>query len=315
MESRQNRSREQRTGHGPVRPTSRPDTPAESASSRPPAAPVTVPEIVASKGRRRLVMVTATDEPSARWVDRAGVDMVLVGDSLGMAALGRADTLGVTMEEMVHHTRAAAAGCARALLIADMPFGSYQVSTAEAVRNAVRLVAEGGARAVKLEGHRPDEVAAIAAAGIPVVGHLGLTPQSLHRMGGYRVQGKDAATARALVRHAQELESAGAFLLVVEGVPSAVGAAITRALAVPTVGIGAGPGCDGQVLVFADLVGLSDDPMPRFVRRYAALGAAIQQAVEAFAADVREERYPTETESYPSSPELAARLHAGVREA
>jgi 3-methyl-2-oxobutanoate hydroxymethyltransferase len=277
--------------------------------------PLTVPEIVASKGGRRLVMVTATDEPSARWVDRAGVDMVLVGDSLGMAALGRPDTLAVTMDEMVHHTRAAAAGCTRALLIGDMPFGSYQVSVAEAVRNAVRLVAEGGARAVKLEGPRPEEVAAIAAAGIPVVGHVGLTPQSVHRLGGYRVQGKNAAAARTLVRHAQELEAAGAFLIVIEGVPAVVGAAITRGVSVPTVGIGAGPECDGQVLVFADLLGLSDDPTPRFVRRYARLGDVIRDAVAAFADDVRAGRYPSETESYQAPADLAARLRPGVKEA
>ena len=318
MEIKQPRSSERRTGRLPARPISHSSKPPEGTDpdvGRRDQAPVTVPEIVASKGRRKLVMVTATDEPSARWVDRAGVDMILVGDSLGMAALGRPDTLTVTMDEMVHHTRAAAAGCRRALLIADMPFGSYQVSVGEAVRNAVRLMAEGGARAVKLEGPRADEVSAIAAAGIPVVGHVGLTPQSVHRLGGYRVQGKDAAAARALVRHAQELEAAGAFLVVIEGVPAAVGAAITRAVSVPTVGIGAGLDCDGQVLVFADLLGLSDDPAPRFVRRYAALGDAIRTSVEAFAADVRNGRYPAETESYPSSPELAGRLRPGVREA
>jgi 3-methyl-2-oxobutanoate hydroxymethyltransferase len=279
------------------------------------ARPVTVPEIVATKGRRRLVMVTATDEPSARWADRAGVDLVLVGDSLGMAALGRPDTLSVTMDEMVHHTRAAAAGARRALLVADMPFGSYQASPREAVHNAVRLVAQGGARAVKLEGPRGDEVAAIAAAGIPVMGHLGLTPQSVHSLGGYRVQGKDLRAARALLEQARAIEEAGAFLVVLEAIPAPLGAAITRALRVPTIGIGAGPECDGQVLVFADLLGLSEGTLPRFVRRYADLGTIIKDALERFAEDVREGRYPADTECYPSPEGLAERLEAIAREA
>jgi 3-methyl-2-oxobutanoate hydroxymethyltransferase len=269
---------------------------------------VTAPEIAASKGQRRLVMVTASDEPSARWADRAGVDLVLVGDSLAMTVLGRPDTLSVTVDDMVHHTRAAAAGCRRALLVADMPFGSYQTSVPDAVRNAVRLVAEGGARAVKLEGARAPEVAAIVAAGIPVVGHLGLTPQALHRFGGYRVQGREADAARELLRQARALEAAGAFLIVLEAVPAALGGAVTRALHVPTIGIGAGRDCDGQVLVFADLLGLSDHPLPRFVLRYAELGQAMQVALERFAGDVRAGRYPSEAETYPSPPGLAAAL-------
>jgi 3-methyl-2-oxobutanoate hydroxymethyltransferase len=271
----------------------------------------TVPELVATKGSRRLVMVTAADEPSARLADRAGVDIVLVGDSLAMASLGRPDTLSVTLDEMIHHTRAAAAGVTRALLIADLPFGSYQTSVPDAVRSAVRLVAEGGARGVKLEGPRPLETAAIAAAGIPVIGHLGLTPQSLHRMGGYRVQGRDREHALELLEQARALEQAGAFLLVLEAVPAPVGAAITRATRIPTIGIGAGPDCDGQVLVFADLVGLSEPPLPRFVRRYADIGATIQKAVESFAADVRAGRYPAAAECYPTPPGLAEALGAG----
>jgi 3-methyl-2-oxobutanoate hydroxymethyltransferase len=269
---------------------------------------VTVPDIVAGKGRRRLVMVTASDEPSARLADRAGVDIVLVGDSLAMAALGRPDTLSITLDEMVHHTRAAAAGVSRALLVADMPFGSYQASVPDAVRSAVRLVAEGGARAVKLEGPRPAEVAAIAAAGIPVVGHLGLTPQSVHRLGGYHVQGRDLDQALMLIEQARELERAGAFLLVLEAVPAPLGTAITRAVRIPTIGIGAGPGCDGQVLVFADLLGLSEPPAPRFVRRYAELATIIRDALAAFASDVREGRYPGDAECYPSPPGLADAL-------
>jgi 3-methyl-2-oxobutanoate hydroxymethyltransferase len=272
---------------------------------------VTVPEIVAAKGARRLVMVTAVDEPSARCAEKAGVDIVLVGDSLAMAALGRPDTLSVTLEEMVHHTRAAASGVRHALLVADMPFGSYQTSVADAVRSAVRLVAEGGAQAVKLEGPRPQEVAAITAAGIPAVAHLGLTPQSLHRIGGYRVQGRDREHALEMVEQARALERAGAFLLVLEAVPPPLGEAITRQLAIPTIGIGAGPECDGQVLVFADLVGLSEPPLPRFVRRYADVAATIRTAIERFAEDVRAGGYPTSEECYPTPPGLADALHRG----
>lgn len=270
--------------------------------------PVTVLEVVAAKGVRRLVMVTAADEPSARWCDRAGVDLILVGDSLAMAALGRPHTLSVTLAEMIHHTRAVVAGVARALVIADMPFGSYQASVEDAVRSACRLVGEGGAQAVKLEGFRPREIAGIVAAGIPVVAHLGLTPQSLHRLGGYRVQAKGVEAALELLRQARELEKAGAFLLVLEAVPPAVGRATTAALAIPTIGIGAGPDCDGQVLVLADLLGLSDDPVPRFVRRYEHLGQRLREAVAAFAADVRSGAYPGPAECYPSPEGLEAAL-------
>jgi 3-methyl-2-oxobutanoate hydroxymethyltransferase len=260
--------------------------------------PLTAPDIAASKGQRRLVMVTATDEPTGRWADRAGVDLVLVGDSLAMSALGRPDTLSLTMDEMIHHCRAVALGCRHALLVADMPFGSFQISVADAVRNACRLVAEAGARAVKLEGARVDEVRAIVAAGIPVVGHLGLTPQSVHRLGGFRVQGRSRAAAEELVEQARALVDAGVFSLVLEAIPASVGERITSSVGVPTIGIGAGPACDGQVLVLADLLGLTDDPAPRFVRRYADLGHQIEAAVARFAADVREGRYPSEAESY-----------------
>lgn len=291
-----------------------------SARQRPAPPPVsgegelTVPDIQACKGVRKLVMVTATDEPSARWADRAGVDLLLVGDSLAMAALGRRDTLGVTMEEMIHHTRAVAAGARRALVVADMPFGSFQVAVPEAVRNACRLVAEGGARAVKLEGPRVAEVEAIAAAGVPVVGHLGLTPQSVHRLGGYRVQGRDEDAALLIVKQARALERAGAFLLVLEALPTPVGKAVTEAVGIPTIGIGAGPHCDGQVLVLADLVGLSDPPLPRFVRRYAALGEALTEAVGRFAADVRSGDYPSQEECYSSPAGLAEALEQAGRE-
>jgi 3-methyl-2-oxobutanoate hydroxymethyltransferase len=296
---------EKKTGHGaPSAGVRRP----ERSQSEGAAEVVTAPEIQASKGTRRLVMVTAVDEPSARLADLAGVDIVLVGDSLGMAALGRPDTLSVTLDEMIHHTRAAAAGAKRAMLIADMPFGSYQASVADAVRSAYRLVAEGSARAVKLEGPRCDETAAITAAGIPVVGHLGLTPQAVHRLGGYRVQGRGVEEALRLVEQALSLERAGAFLLVLEAIPAPLAAAVTRRVGIPTVGIGAGPACDGQVLVLADLLGLSDAPTPRFVRRYADLGRVIREAIAAFAGDVRAGRYPAPDETYPSPPGLAAAL-------
>ncbi len=294
-----------KTGHrAPGTGVRKPDRSQSEAT----AEAVTAPELRASKGKRRLVMVTATDEPSARLADRAGVDIVLVGDSLAMAALGRSDTLSVTLDEMIHHTRAAAAGAKRAMLVADMPFGSYQASVEDAVRSACRLVAQGGARAVKLEGPRCDETGAITAAGIPVVGHLGLTPQALHRLGGNRVQGREIETALRLIEQARELERAGAFLLVLEAIPGPLAAAVTRRVGIPTIGIGAGSECDGQVLVLADLLGLSEAPVPRFVRRYADLGRVIGEAIAAFAGDVRAGRYPAQDETYPAPPGLAAAL-------
>lgn len=267
---------------------------------------VTASAIAYRKGKEKIVMVTATDEPTGRLVDQAGVDVVLVGDSLAMAVLGRPNTLSVTVDEMLHHIRAVASGVRRALLVGDMPFGSFQVSVPEAVRNACRLVGEGGAEAVKLEGPRLAEIKAIVAAGIPVMGHLGLTPQSLHLLGGYRVQGKTLEAARSLLAQAQELEQAGVFALVLEGIPPSLAKAITARVGIPTIGIGAGPHCDGQVLVLADLLGLSPGPVPRFVRRYAQLDLAIRQAVAAFAGDVRTGRYPAPEECYPDPPELSA---------
>jgi 3-methyl-2-oxobutanoate hydroxymethyltransferase len=269
---------------------------------------VAVPDILDSKGRRRLVMVTAADAPSARWADQGGADLVLVGDSLAMVALGRADTLSLTMEEAIHHTRAVSSAVERALVVADMPFGSFQVSVPETVRNACRFLGQGGARAVKLEGPRSAEIEAVTAAGVPVVAHLGLTPQSLHRLGGYRVQGRDVAAARVLLEQARAVERAGAFLLVLEAIPSPLGAAITREVGIPTIGIGAGPFCDGQVLVYADLLGFGAGPAPRFVRRYAEVGAVATQAVAAFVRDVQGGQYPGEAECYPAPPGLEAEL-------
>ncbi|MFZ5803268.1 MAG: 3-methyl-2-oxobutanoate hydroxymethyltransferase [Acidobacteriota bacterium] len=273
---------------------------------------ITASAIANRKGKDKIVMVTATDEPTGRLVDQAGVDVVLVGDSLAMAVLGRPNTLSVTMEEMLHHIRAVAQGVRRALVVGDMPFGSFQVSVAEAVRNACRLVGEGGAEAVKLEGPRVAEIKAIVAAGIPVMGHLGLTPQSLHLLGGYRVQGKSLEQARHLLAQAQELEEAGVFALVLEGIPPSLAKAITAKVGIPTIGIGAGPHCDGQVLVLADLLGLSPGPVPRFVRRYAQLDVAIRQAVAAFAGDVRSGSYPAPQECYPDPPELSAWVEGEV---
>ncbi len=269
---------------------------------------VTVPDITTRKGSSRLVMVTAADAPSARWADAGGVDLVLVGDSLAMVTLGRRDTLSLTLDEAVHHTRAVSGAVRRALVVADMPFGSFQVSVGETVRNACRLVAEGGAQAVKLEGPRLAEIEAIVRAGIPVVAHLGLTPQSLHSFGGYKVQGREVETARELQLQATAVERAGAFLLVLEAIPAPLGAAITRSVRIPTIGIGAGASCDGQVLVYADVLGFEEGPRPRFVRRYADVGAMAVQAITSFAADVRAGAYPAEAESYAAPPGLEEAL-------
>ncbi len=265
---------------------------------------VTIPSVQAARHEgRRLVMVTAYDTPSGRAADEAGVDIVLVGDSLAMVVLGHADTLSVTMTEMIHHTAAVSRGVARALLVGDMPYLSYHTGWRDAVRNAGRFVQEGRAHAVKLEGGRKrvDVIAALVDAEIPVMGHVGLTPQSTHALGGYRVQGRDTERAEQIMEDAQAIARAGVFAVVLEGVPDAVGAAITAELPVPTIGIGAGPGCDGQVLVFHDLLGWSGQgPSPRFVRRYAELGQQATAAITAFGEDVRSGGYPAPEEWYPT---------------
>lgn len=278
---------------------------------------VTVPAVRARKVRRDeggggappLVMVTAYDAPTARIADEAGVDIILVGDSVAMVVLGYDDTLHVSVDDMAHHTAAVARARPRALVVADLPWLSYHLSTEDTVRNAGRLV-RAGAEAVKLEGGRKrlPMVAALVAAEIPVMGHLGLTPQSVHAHGGYKVQGRDAAAAGALVEDARSLEAAGCFAIVLEGVPAAVAGLVTEAVDVPTIGIGAGPSCDGQVLVFHDAVGLEDRVLPRFVRRYANLKADGVAAISAFAADVRAGRFPTEAESYQLGEEAGAAL-------
>jgi len=277
------------------RPPERPGQPG------PPASRITVPEIRAAReSGRKIVMLTAYDYPTARILDAAGVDVILVGDSLGNNVLGYESTLPVTMEEMLHHARAVSRAARRALVIGDMPYLSFQTGKRDAVRNAGRFLKEAGAAGVKIEGgsRRAGLVEALLDAEIPVMGHIGLTPQSVHLMGGYRVQGKRIDQARALVEDAIALEQAGVFSLVLEGMPESVGRAVTEAVAIPTIGIGAGRFCDGQVLVFHDLVGLGEGPLPKFARRYARIGDEIASAVLRFADDVRGGAFPSEAEVY-----------------
>lgn len=260
---------------------------------------VTAPAVRARKGGDPLVMVTAYDAPGARIVDEAGADLILVGDSLAMVVLGYDDTLQVTVADMAHHVAAVARAKPLSLVVGDLPWLSYHVSVEDTVRNAATLV-RAGAEAVKLEGGRKrvPMVEAIVSAEVPVMGHLGLTPQSVHTLGGYKVQGRDRSAAEALVDDARALEAAGCFSIVLEGVPDGVARLVTEAVSVPTIGIGAGRHCDGQVLVFHDLLGLEDRRLPKFVRQYATLRADAVKAVGAFADDVREGRFPADDESY-----------------
>jgi 3-methyl-2-oxobutanoate hydroxymethyltransferase len=263
---------------------------------------ITVPQVRARKrsaGHPPLVMLTAYDTPGARIADAAGVDLILVGDSLANVVLGHADTLQVDIGVMAHHVAAVARAHPRPLVVGDMPWMSYHVSVEDTVRNAATLV-RAGAQAVKLEGGRQrlPMVEALVAAEIPVMGHLGLTPQSVHAMGGYKVQAKEVTAAEALFHDAKSLAAAGCFAVVLEGVPDVVAARVTAELDVPTIGIGAGVACDGQVLVFHDLLGLSAGTPPKFVRRYAELGDAATRAVAAWADDVRSGAFPSEAETY-----------------
>jgi len=270
---------------------------------------VTVTAVRAMKARgERVAMLTAYDTPTARLLDAAGVDVILVGDSLAMVALGYETTLPVTLDEMLHHTRAVARGAARALVVGDLPFLSYQVSREEALRSAGRMLKEGNAQAVKLEGglEVAGTVAALLEAGIPVMGHIGLTPQAVHRMGGYKVQGRSAEAAARLLKDAVALERAGAFSLVLEGLPWQVAGAVTEAVGIPTIGIGAGPRCDGQVLVTNDLLGLFDEFTPKFVKRYANLRETLLQAFGQFREEVRAGAFP--------GPEHSFSLEAGETE-
>ena len=259
------------------------------ASPAPPPRPMTVPDFRAAKGVRKLAVVTAYDFTAAKLADDAGVDAILVGDSVGMVVQGHATTLPVTLAQMAYHTTLVARGAKRPLLLADLPFGSYGESPQQAVRSAFRLI-KAGATAVKLEGgeRMAEAVAACVRADIPVMGHVGLTPQSVHRFGGFKVQRDE----KRLLADARAVELAGAFALLVEGVPNDLGAAVTAAVGVPTIGIGAGPGCDGQVLVWHDLLGLFDAFRPKFVKRYADLGEATRTALRAYCGEVRDGTFP-----------------------
>jgi 3-methyl-2-oxobutanoate hydroxymethyltransferase len=278
--------------------TTRPRKPAPGTPA-PGKLPLT--ELVQLKARRQpIAMVTAYDAPSGRLADAAGADVILVGDSAAMTVLGYDSTVPATMDEMIVLTRAVNRGARRPLVIADMPFGSFQVSDEDALRNAIRFVKEAAADAVKLEGAGPmlSRVQALVGAGIPVMGHIGLTPQSATMLGGFKAQGRTAEKAVRLYEDALALEAAGCFAIVLEAVPAAVAARITEALTVPTIGIGAGAGCDGQVLVWHDLLGLYEGRAPRFVKRYADLATEIERAVSAFVTDVRERRFPEEQHTY-----------------
>lgn len=260
-----------------------------------------------AKGREKLTMLTAYDYSTARLMDREGINALLVGDSLGMVMLGHPDTLSVTLEDMIRHCAAVARGASSALVVCDMPFMSYQISVPETLRNAGRLIREGRAQAVKLEGGANfcPQVRALAQASIPVMGHLGLTPQSVHALGGYKVQGKSAAAAQQLLDDARALEEAGAFSLVLECVPAALAARISREISIPTIGIGAGPGCDGQVLVWQDMLGLCDTVSPKFVKRFGAVGEAMRAAFAAYAREVRSGTFPAQEHCYGVEEEAA----------
>jgi 3-methyl-2-oxobutanoate hydroxymethyltransferase len=267
---------------------------------------ITVPDLVqrktlsAASVNKKITCLTAYDYPTARLMDEAGVDVVLVGDSVAMVALGYDSTLPLTLDEALHHTKAVRRGVKRALLVADMPYGSYHGELSESVRNAMRFVKEAGAEAVKVEGgeRRLELIVRLTEAEIPVMGHVGLTPQSVNTLGGYRVQGKTPGTAEQLLRDARSVEAAGAFAIVLEAMPREVAAEITSAVRIPTIGIGAGPDCDGQILVVHDMLGLTFQDAPKFARRYADVGDVISNAVRRYCADVQGGSFPSDAESY-----------------
>lgn len=274
--------------------------------------PVTTADLRRLKELRQpIAMITAYDYPSARLAEEAGVDVILVGDSLGMVVLGYDSTIPVTMEDMLHHTKAVTRAAKRALVVADLPFLSYHGSLEESVKNAGRLLQEGLAKAVKLEGGAEvvPVVRRCVQAGIPVMGHIGLTPQSVHQLGGYKVQGKDVETAARLLREARELEEAGVFALVLECVPAEVAAKISESVAVPVIGIGAGAGCDGQVLVFHDILSYASEIKPKFVKQYADVGTVIRQAVAAYVAEVRARTFPAAEHAFAASEETIEYLY------
>src|SRR5215475_3823111 len=276
---------------------------------------ITVPDLLQRKSSaadspsQKIVCLTAYDFPTSRLADAAGVDVILVGDSLGMVVLGHESTLPVTLEEMLHHTRAVRRGTRRALVVSDMPYGTYHADTAEALRNAVRFVKEAGAEAIKVEGgeRRLELIARLTEAEIPVMGHVGLTPQSVNALGGFRVQGKTADAAEQLLRDAHAVEAAGAFAVVLEAVPRELAAQITRELQIPTIGIGAGPDCDGQILVAHDLLGLTFSAPPKFARQYANVGEVVSNAVRNYCDDVRAGTFPSDSESYHSGESIKRR--------
>jgi 3-methyl-2-oxobutanoate hydroxymethyltransferase len=277
------------------------------------AVPITVPVLRSLKGVRKIVALTSYDAPTASLLDESGIDLILVGDSVEMVVYGAPSTLTATMDRMVGHARAVSGAVKRALVVGDMPYLTYHTTPEDAVRNAARYLVEGGCKAVKLEGGSPrlPAIAAILNAEIPVVGHLGLTPQSVQVFGGYKVQGTDSERAEAILEDARRLEDAGVFALVLECVPPELAARVTEALSIPTIGIGAGPSCDGQILVLHDMIGLSapGGRVPRFVRRYAEVGAIIAGAVSAYADDVREGRFPSEQESFGAAPSAPVKLY------
>ena len=267
------------------------------------ARPVTVPEISGRKNsEKKITALTAYDYSFAKLLDATDLDIILVGDSLGMVSLGHENTLSVTMQNMIDHTRAVKQGTQRALVVGDMPFMSYQVSVEQAVTNAGRLIQEGGASAIKLEGgaRMADRVQAIVQAGIPVMGHIGLTPQSVHQFGGYKVQGKNYLDSRQIKQDACDLQSSGVFALVLEGIPCQLAEEITTELKIPTIGIGAGSKCDGQILVLHDLLGLNQDFVPKFVKQYAQMADSLKSAVEEYIQDVRTEAFPGQEHTYHS---------------
>src|SRR3954462_64206 len=276
---------------------------------------ITVPAIRGMKGAQRIGMITAYDYPSAKVADAAGADILLVGDSLGMVVLGYPDTLSVTVDDMLHHTRAVVRGASQALIVGDMPYLSYHLSVEESVRNAGRFI-QAGAHAVKVEGGQASRIRVIEAildAEIPVMGHIGLTPQSVNALGGFKLQGKNLDDAHRLVDEAQALDQAGCFAIVLECVPSELAAMITERVSVPTIGIGAGPACDGQVLVFHDLLGLTEGHLPRFVKRYASLSREIRDALENYADEVRSGAFPEEQHSYEMPAEELELFESSIR--
>ncbi|WP_424202060.1 3-methyl-2-oxobutanoate hydroxymethyltransferase [Trichococcus sp.] len=265
----------------------------------------------AKQKNERLTMLTAYDYSTAKLIDASGIDSVLVGDSLGMVMLGYEDTLSVTMEDMIHHTKAVARGVKDALVVSDLPFMSYQTSVYDAVSNAGRLIKEGRAQAVKLEGGLEvcPQIKAIVEASIPVMAHIGLTPQSVNAFGGFKVQGKDEEAARSLIEQAKAVEAAGAFAVVLECIPAKLADLITKSISIPTIGIGAGNGCDGQVLVYQDMLGLYSDFTPKFVKRYAEIGPQMQTAIEGYISEVKSGAFPAAEHTFALSDAVIEKLY------